>query len=332
MGIEEVAGALRIFVTGATGFIGRHLCRRLLDRGDEVMALVRSPAKAARLPPGTIAFPGDLSAFAAPGTELPRCEVVIHLAGVVAARRLEDYEAVNYTAVKDLIGCLARQTWRPERFLFASSLAAGGPSSDGVARTEVDPPQPIDPYGQAKALAEAAVREAPFPSTAFRPPIVLGPEDEASLTLFKSARSGLGFRVAGVPQKLSFVDVRDLVDAILLLADDRRPGAHCYYTSHPSQTDVCELWRELGRAVGRSVWVAPVPRSALYLAMLAATAASAVFRHTNQLDAKQYAQMTAPAFLCSSARLQAELGWSARHDLPDCLANAAAGYRAAGML
>jgi UDP-glucose 4-epimerase len=324
---------MRILVTGGTGFIGRHLCRVLAERGDSVTALARSPKKAAAvLPPGVEVLQGDLSLFAAPDARLPEQDVVIHLAGVVAADKPEEYEAINYDAVRDLVACLSRQAWKPARMLFASSLAAGGPTSRGSALTEEDPPSPIDPYGDAKARAEAVVRDAPFPTTSFRPSVVLGPGDDASLTLFRAARSGLGFRVAGEPQELSFVDVRDLVDAIVLMADDRRPGHRCYYASHPSPTDVRALWSGLSEAVGRRVLVAPVPSWALWVAMRAATASSAVFRFKNQLDEKQYRQMTAPAFVCSSARLREELGWVPKHDLPDCLAHAAEGYRATGML
>lgn len=323
---------MRIFVTGATGFIGRHLCQRLAARGDQVVALVRSRAKAGLLPAGVEIVEGDLSIFANPATVLPPVDVVIHLAGVVAADRPEQYEAINHDAVRDLVACLGRQSWKPARLLFASSLAAGGPSTPDRPLTEGDPPRPIDPYGDAKARAEAIVRAAPFPTTAFRPALVFGPGDEASLTLFRAARTGVGIRVAGPPQALSFVDVRDLAEAIVRMADDRRPGAHCYYACHPARLDVHALWRALARAVGRRVWVMPIPRAILYLAMRAATAASALFGIRNQLDRKQYVQMIAPAFVCSSQRLSAELDWTAQHDLDDCLTHAAQGYRSTGAL
>jgi nucleoside-diphosphate-sugar epimerase len=215
---------MRILITGGTGFIGHHLVQQLTARGDHVIALVRSPAKAAeKLPPGTETLAGDLSLFANPSTVLPACDVVIHLAGVVAADTLAEYDAINFRAVADLVECLKRQTWKPQRLLFASSLAAAGPSTSRPW-TEADTLHPIDAYGVAKAKAEVVMREAPFPTTSFRPPIVFGPGDDATLTLFKSARAGVGMCVGGAPQALSFVDVRDLVDAIVLMADDRRPG------------------------------------------------------------------------------------------------------------
>src|SRR5437868_12914863 len=107
---------MRILVTGGTGFIGRILCERLVARGDEVVALVRSPKKAAGLPPGVKMLQGDLSLFADPATVLPPCDVVIHLAAVIAADSLEQYEEINFGAVKNLLECVARQSWKPTRF------------------------------------------------------------------------------------------------------------------------------------------------------------------------------------------------------------------------
>lgn len=323
---------MRVFVTGATGFIGSHLCRRLIERGDRVVALARSPRKASSLPKEIEIFQGDLSKLCDPTTALPPSDVVIHLAGIVSAARLADYERINYTGVADLLDCLKRQSWTPQRLLFASSLAAAGPSPRPRAWTETDTPKPIDAYGSAKARAEELVRNAPFPTTSFRPPIVFGPGDESTLILFKAARLGVGFRVAGTPQELSFVDVRDLVEAILLMADDRRPGSFTYFVCYPDSINVRELWQELGNAVGKSVLAFPIPRWLLFGAMSAATVGAKIFHLNNQLDRKQYDQMAAPAFVCSSERLHSDLGFRAKHDLRAALSNAAKSYREAGRI
>jgi nucleoside-diphosphate-sugar epimerase len=323
---------LRIFVTGATGFIGQHVCRHFIDRGDEVVALIRSAAKATRLPAGVATFSGDLATFADAKTVLPPCDVVIHLAGVIAAEKLDDYDATNHRAVQDLVDCLCRQSWKPKRLLLASSLAAMGPSKAAHPWVESDRPEPIEAYGIAKAKAEVVVERAPFPTTSFRPPIVFGPGDEATLTFFKAARSGVGMRVAGPPQELSFVDIRDLVHAITLMAEDSRSESFVYFTSHPAAMNVPTLWRELGRALDKRVLVVPIPRIILFLAMLVATSLAKIFRFKNQLDKKQYDQMVAPAFVCSSEKLKAELGWNPRYGFGETLANAAEGYRQAGRL
>src|SRR5215204_844110 len=109
---------MKILVTGATGFIGNHLVHRLVRDGHSVVALVRNREKAKDLPPVEI-LEGDLSLFENPRTVLPACDAVIHLAGVVAADRLADYERINFTAVKHLVACIDRQGWKPKRFLFS---------------------------------------------------------------------------------------------------------------------------------------------------------------------------------------------------------------------
>jgi nucleoside-diphosphate-sugar epimerase len=176
------------------------------------------------------------------------------------------------------------------------------------------------------------VGAAPFATTSFRPCVVFGPDDPATLTLFRAARSGIGIRVARQPQRISFVDVRDLVSAILLMANDQRAGHLTYYVSHPDAIDMHDLWRGLAAAVDRQVRVVPVPRPVLYAAMRVATIGAQVFGFHNQLDAKQYAQMAAPAFLCSSAALQRDLDWKPAHGLTEALAHAAEGYRHSGLL
>src|SRR5258708_32896982 len=111
--------SLRVYETGASGFIGRHLCERLAARRDRIVALVRTPVKAGHLPPGTEIVRGDLGLFADPATVLPQCDVVIHLAGLVGADRLAAYEEVNFGAVEGLLAFLGRPPWAPGRPLLA---------------------------------------------------------------------------------------------------------------------------------------------------------------------------------------------------------------------
>jgi nucleoside-diphosphate-sugar epimerase len=322
-------------MTGATGFIGAHLCRELVRGGHQIVALVRDPKKAAAELPasGVEPFPGDLSLFEREDVTIPACDVVIHLAGVVAAKSPEQYDAINFGAVKSLVGALARQSFRPRRFLFASSLAAVGPSATRVPKTERDPAEPIEPYGRAKLKAEQFLRaEAPFSTTSFRPSIVFGPRDPATLTFFKMAKRGVGFRVAGAPQDLSFIDVDDVVSGISAMMTDTSDAHRAYFLAANEQMNTELLWQAMSEAIGRRVRVIRVPRPVLRGASVTSTAFSKVFGFTNQLDAKQYDQMVAPAFLCSSEALQAAHGWIPRVSLVGSLAKAWAAYRADGWL
>ena len=116
------------------------------------------------------------------------------------------------------------------------------------------------------------------------------------------------------------------------MAEDDRPGNFIYFVSHPDTMDVPQLWRTLGTAVGKRVLLVPLPRWVLYVAMRVATAAAKVIPFRNQLDRKQYEQIVAPAFVCSSQALRDDLGWTPRYPLDDAVTHAAEGYRAAGLL
>jgi nucleoside-diphosphate-sugar epimerase len=299
------------------------------------VALVRDPEKAAKELPadGVESVVGDLSLFEREELVLPPCDLVIHLAGVVAAKSLAEYDAVNFEAVRSLVKALSRQSWRPRRLLFASSLAAAGPTATRVPLSERDPTAPIEPYGRAKLKAEQFLAaDAPFPTTSFRPSLVFGPRDTATLAFFKMAKRGIGFRVAGEPQGLSFIDVDDAVSGIAAMMEDSSSAHRTYFLSARDQMDTEQLWQAMAEAIGRRVRVIRVPRPVLRSASVMSTAFSKVFGFTNQLDAKQYDQMVAPAFMCSSAALQAAHGWTPRVSLVGALAKAWSGYRADGWL
>ena len=181
-----------VLLTGGTGFLGRHVARVLIDEGWALRVLARQSASAeialAELPVdivlGDIARDSDLDA-AARG-----CHAVVHLAGVVAARTLEEYRRVNVRGTERLVQAARRSA--PEAFfLYVSSLAAVGPARAGRPVREGDEPRPVSWHGASKLEAEEVVRrEWPGPWIVLRPGAVYGPGDRGLLVYFQLAESG----------------------------------------------------------------------------------------------------------------------------------------------
>ena len=324
---------MRFFVTGCTGFIGIHLCRELIQRGHQVVGLVRNTSK---LPPDfqdkLEVVEGDLSVFQDRSFRIPEVDVVIHLAAVTTAKNLKQYAEVNYNAVEDMLLFLQQQEWQPKRFLFVSSLAAAGPSPVDRALSEDDPTKPIDAYGEAKSRAEGLMSKQPFPTTSIRPPIVLGPGDPSSLTLFKIAKFGVAMIPSGPSQLLSFIFVHDLVKAIFATAEDRSNEHKVYFATHEEVITNEQLIREVARTLDKKIRVVRLPHWVFWSAMKWMTLLAKVFSFRNQLDKKQYIQMVTPAFVCTSQKLTNELGWKAETGLAEILEKSLEGYRELGWL
>ena len=142
---------MKVLVTGATGFVGSHLCDLLTKNNHEVFALVRNPAKAKEFGVPGIHLQGDLSNFTWVD-ELPKdLDAVIHTAGIVHSFDAKDFYDVNATATKDLIEALA--SFDGLKFTLVSSQAAGGPSPKNNPAKE-SASAAVSEYGRSKLLAE----------------------------------------------------------------------------------------------------------------------------------------------------------------------------------
>src|SRR3989441_11544176 len=174
--------ALRAFVTGGTGFIGRHLVRVLLDAGWSVNAFILESERN-RLPKDANLEPvvGDITKPSTLRGEMDETDAVFHLAALVDSwvRDPQDYVRVNVEGAGHLIdeSLLAAVP----RFLFTSSMSGIGVTPGIVMREDSPPGKSFGPYEESKAVAERllakAVRERGLPAITLIPSIVIGPGD-----------------------------------------------------------------------------------------------------------------------------------------------------------
>jgi len=150
---------MRIFLTGATGFVGGHLLKRLLAEGHKVRALVRDPLKA-KLPAGNIEIvPGDVVEGAGLDAGLKNCDAVIHLVGIIVASGKATFERVHHLGTRNMVEAAQRNNIR--RFVQMSAIGA---RADGVSE-----------YQTTKWKGEQAVRQSGISHCILRPSLIFGP-------------------------------------------------------------------------------------------------------------------------------------------------------------
>lgn len=311
-----------VAITGATGFIGRHLAAHLAARGDVVRAVVR-PDSRQPAPPGVTVVRAALTARALRDA-FAGADAVVHLAGVVSTVHDEEFARVNVDGTR-AVAIAARECRVP--VVHISSLAAAGPAPAAAPRREDDPAVPINAYGRSKLAGEAALRAVDgLRWTILRPGVVYGPGDRAVLPLFQFAARGVIPIVGRRDAAYIFGYVDDLVRAIAAAIDAGENGLTCF-VGHPQPVRVQDLLDAICAAVGRPARRIALPAAVVYPIAVAADVVGRVVGRTLPIGRRRYAEMYAEGFVCTVDRLRDRLGVEAAVDLRDGIARTAAWYR-----
>ncbi len=212
----------KILITGASGFVGSHLVEEALRRDIEVYAGIRKTSSREYLKDERIRFVEldfEDKKSLADMLKKHRFDYIIQNAGVVSARKLEDYWRVNFEYLKNLVEAIYDAGVMPEKFIFISSAAAFGPArSDDLSDflTEDDEPKPINTYGKSKLAAEQYLQQLhDFPYITFRPTGIYGPREKEIYIFFKMLNKHIEGLIGFRRQHLSFVYVKDLTKVVL---------------------------------------------------------------------------------------------------------------------
>jgi nucleoside-diphosphate-sugar epimerase len=334
-----------VLVTGASGFIGQHLVRRLIERGDRVSCLVRATSRIDELrSSGARLIVGDATDRAGIERALAesRAGVVFHLAGLLKAVRTADFARVNAGGVESVAAACAGRAGRP-LLIVVSSLAAAGPCAGDQPLMEGDSPAPVSAYGRSKLAGElAAARHAgEMAITIVRPPIVFGPGDRGVLEMFRPiAHSGLHVVPGSKERRVSLIHVADLV-ALLLLAAGKgerlrpggAPGQGIYFVAADHDPTYDELGQAIARAMGKKrATVVHVPGPLVRLVGLCGDSLGRVRQRPGWVNSDKMVEALAGSWMCSSAKARTRLGWSPAATLAVRLRETAQWYRQAGWL
>ncbi|HMQ29568.1 MAG TPA: NAD-dependent epimerase/dehydratase family protein [Chloroflexaceae bacterium] len=330
------------FITGGSGFIGRHLALALRARGVAVRVLVRPARDAAarqarhalvsagvELVEGCVTDPDDVRAA------LGEADTVFHLAGQLLVPGVPDeqYERLHVGGTRAVLAaCAARGAVR--RVVHCSTTGVLGPTGPAPAGEEA-PQRPSTIYERTKAAGEAlaleSARREGLPLVVARPALVYGPGDLHLLGWFRAIKAGL-YRVVGRGENLLHpVFIADLVDGLVRCALAPVPGPRAYNLVGERPLPIRELAAAIAAALGVRL---PATRLPLWLARAAAVALETipgVPPARLPLTRSRIAFMT-ESRAYSGERARDELGFVPQVALSDGLARTVAWYRQEGLL
>lgn len=198
---------MKIYVTGANGFVGTNLRRYLEGNKFEIQSIGREQLN-------TI-----------PEIHLDNNCAIVHLAGKAHdLKRIsepDEYYQVNYQLTKELYDAFLRSS--ACKFIFISSVKASKDSVDDIL-SEIDTPNPQTHYGKSKLMAEEYIQSQPLPAGKsffiLRPCMIHGPGNKGNLNLlYKLISKGIPYPLAAFENKRSFLSVENLCFVIQELLD-----------------------------------------------------------------------------------------------------------------
>ena len=324
---------MRALVTGANGFLGTWLSRRLLSSGHAVRALVRPGSQLGALSGlGVEEACGDVTAPESLPAAVRGCDVVFHLAGIRRAPRREDFFRVNAEGTRLLLEACAAHAPGLTRFVLAGLMAAAGPSA--TPRREEEPFAPREWYGESKVEAERLTLTFGdrLPVTVARPPRITGPGDKENLLFFRIAARGIHLAFGSQDRPLSWVDVEDCARGMALLAERPEAVGQAFFVASPDLTSIEGLQRAVARALGVTTRTVNVPPAVLRgIGSLADVASKLLGRHL-PINRKLAEQVLAPGWVCDPGKARQVLGFEARVGLAESIDRSAAWYREVGWI
>ena len=348
MQIKQAARGYTVLVTGANGFVGRHVCAYLHAAGLRVRAAVRATAP---LPESWQQAPiGDIGPETSWAVALDGVEAIVHLAshspapGAGTEDTAAAYRRVNVAGTERLARAAAAAGVR--RMVYVSTVKVNGEATADAGRvpedggskkaphpyplpegagmnlsfTENDEPHPQDVYGRSKWEAEQLLKtiaaHGGLEVVILRPPLVYGPGVKGNfLSLLRLVVCGVPVPLRSVANRRSMLYVGNLADAVLRCLDAPQARGQTYLLSDGADISTPELLSRIASHLGCKARLWPLPVALLRGLGSLLGQGAAVARLTGSL-------------LVDSGKMRRELGWTPPFTLDDGLRETARWYLA----
>lgn len=248
---------MKILITGASGFIGSFIVEEALNRGFETWAGVRTSSSRKYLQDNRIHFLDlDFSSENRLVDALRNHEFdyIVHAAGATKCLHNEDFYRINYEGTKNFVHAILKTQTSLKRFVYMSSLSVFGAIREHRPYLEIDEndtPRPNTAYGKSKLKSEQFLDSIgnDFNYVILRPTGVYGPREKDYFLMAKSIKQHIDFSVGYKQQDITFVYVKDVVQAVFLSLDHGMSGRKYFLSDgnvYQSKTFSDYLYNELG--------------------------------------------------------------------------------------
>jgi len=297
---------MHILVTGASGFIGRHLCDFLLSSGNEVTRSVRRHDDQ----PNTLIM-HETTPKSDMLKNLTGIDCIVHLAGIAHVYSKIDpltaslYQGVNLDFTRRLAE--AARDAGVKRFVFVSTIKVSGEESGQRPLNETDPGDLADQYSKSKWNAERALllieSESNLEIVIVRPPLVYGPGVRANFgMLMFAARKRIPLPFGNLDNKRSLLYVKNLTSALLLCATLPEAAGETFTLSDSSSFTLPELFAEISLVMGNESRIFSMPKWLLFFFGF-------IFRRRQQVSS------LTKSLEVDSSKIRKILGWVPIYDL-----------------
>ncbi len=220
---------MKILVTGAGGFLGRHLCRALLKKGHIVINFSRSAYPDLK-EVGIETIQGDISDSATVEASLQGIDAVFHVASKVGIwGKYDDYFKTNVLGTQNIIDACKKHGIKKLVYTSSPSVVFGKESLCGVGEEQEYPKEYISHYAQTKGLAEQrvlAANDENLATVALRPHLIFGPGDHHIFPrIVERARTGKLKRIGDGNNMVDVIYVKNAVDAHISAFEKLEPGS-----------------------------------------------------------------------------------------------------------
>ena len=318
---------MKILITGASGFIGSHMADHAALQGHETWAAIRPTSNRSNLQnPHLQHITLNLDDAELLTTQIKAhrerhgtWDVVIHCAGATKCRYAHEFDQINYGTTRHLVDTLMRLDMVPQQFIFISTIGIYGPLHEQEPYppfTEADTPHPNTLYGKSKYKAEEYVKGiAALPYVIFRPTGVYGPRDKDYQLLIRSIRAHIDLSLGRQPQRVTFVYVKDLVEAVFL-AIRKGVRRRSYLVTDGNTYSSSDFTRAVRAALGYPFTLhLTIPLWVGRMAACIADMAGRLCGRTFTFNSDKYSILAQRNWQCDITPLTEELGYHPRYNL-----------------